>query len=408
MFRGLVATLTVAALAGAAAVASPLQSRPALSISCGQIADNGVVWAPSGRVVAFTRVRGSGGVSQVFRIGVDGKHLRRLSAPGEYAYGVAWSPDGSRIAYNTFDLEAVVRVVVARSDGGNARVLAAFQGEREPPTTFLTWSPDSKELVYVGWTGDLNAVRVDGGGRRVIANGATQPAWSPEGRRIAYVGTDEIRIADATGAEAHVIANGAFPVWSPDGRRLAYQSRSGIGVHLINADGSNDHVVDPRGSFPAWSRDGKRLVDNTDSTGRIRSELHVVDVLRGRVKTVSHDSSQRFGTDDFGAAFSPNGKTIAFTSASLTGVPTLGGSEVRFVRLDGRSEHRLTYHCAIVEDGLGAHLYGTWLDDRILARNGVRDTIVCGRGCDLVIADRIDRVATDCESVRRPQATTAR
>jgi len=55
----------------------------------------------------------------------------------------------------------------------------------------------------------------------------------------------------------------------------------------------------------------------------------------------------------------------------------------------------------VVEDGLGAHLYGTWLDDLILARNGLRDSIVCGRGRDVVIADRVDRVAPDCESVRR-------
>ncbi len=401
MVRGLVVVLAVAVVAVTAAVGSSLRARPALSVSCGQIADSGPVWAPSGRFVAFTRVRGSGGVSQVFRIGVDGERLRLLSPAGEYAYGVAWSPDGSRIAYTTFDLAAVVRVVVARSDGTGARVLAAFQGQREPPATFLSWSPDGKELAYVGWTGDLNAVQVEASGTRVIAQGATQPAWSRDGRRIAHVGTDGIRVTDASGADAHVIANGAFPAWSPDGRRLAYQSRTGVGVHVINVDGSGDHIVDRRGSFPAWSRDGRRLVDVTESTGRTRAALHVVDLGRRRVRVVSHDSSQRFGSDDFGASFSPNGKTIAFISASPTGVPTLGGSEIRFVHPDGRNEHRLTYHCAVVEDGLGTHMYGTWLDDLILGRNGVRDTIVCGRGHDEVSADRVDRVAADCESVKR-------
>ena len=160
-------------------------------------------------------------------------------------------------------------------------------------------------------------------------------------------------------------------------------------------------IVDRRGSFPAWSHDGHRLVDVTESTGRTRAALHVVDLRRGRVRVVSHDSSQRFGSDDFGASFSPNRKTIAFISASPTGVPTLGGSEIRFVHPDGRNEHRLTYHCAVVEDGLGTHMYGTWLDDLILGRNGVRDTIVCGRGHDEVSADRVDRVAADCESVKR-------
>ena len=166
MVRGLVVVLAVALVGVAAAFASPLPARPALAVSCGQIADSGVVWAPSGRVVAFTRVRGSGAISQVFRIRVDGTGVRLLSRPGEYAYGVAWSPDGSRIAYTTFDLAAVVRIVVARSDGTKPRVLAAFQGRREPPTTFLSWSPDGKELAYVDWSGELNAVQVEGGGAR--------------------------------------------------------------------------------------------------------------------------------------------------------------------------------------------------------------------------------------------------
>src|SRR2546421_9772218 len=145
MVRGLVVVLAVAAVAGTAAVASPPRARPAPSISCGDISDGGAVWAPNGRFVAFTRVRGSGSVSQVFRLGSDGRHLRLLSQPGEYAYGVAWSPDGSRVAYTTFDLAAVVRVVVARSDGTQARVVAPFQVERLPPPTFLGWSPEWSE-----------------------------------------------------------------------------------------------------------------------------------------------------------------------------------------------------------------------------------------------------------------------
>jgi Tol biopolymer transport system component len=397
--RGLVVTLAVAALAGTAAVGAPPRTRPAASVSCGEISDGGAVWAPSGRFVAFTRVRASGALSHVFRIGVDGRQLRLLSAPGDYAYGVAWSPDGSHVAYSTFDPAAVVRVVVARSDGTLARTLATFQYEREPPPTFLAWSPDGKELAYVASTGELDVVQVDGSETRVIAHGATQPAWSPDGRRIAYVGTDGIIVAGAGGTDTQVIADGALPTWSPDGQRIAYESRTGVGVHVIRADGSGDKIVDARGSFPAWSRDGRRLVDVTESTGRVRAALRVVDLRRGRIAAVSHDSSQRFGTDDFGASFSPSGKTIVFTSASPTGVPTLGGSELRFVQPDGRSERRLTYHCAVVEESRGARIYGTWLDDLVRARNGLRDTVVCGRGRDVVAADRADRVAPDCESV---------
>jgi len=421
MVRGLVVSLVVGVLAAAAAGASPPAVRFALSTSCGQIDDSTPVWAPGGRVIAFTRVTGSGGYSAVYRIRLDGKQLRLLSPESHYAYGPAWSPDGSQIAYSTFDLDAVVRIVVARADGTGPRVLATFQWQREPPATFLSWSPDGKELAYVGSNfprSDLNVVRVAGNGTRVIAHGATQPTWSPDGRRIAYVGNTGITIVDAGGGVARVIADGGFPAWSPDGRRIAYETRSSVGVRVIDVDGSSDHEIDPRGSMPVWSPDGRRLADFTQAPQRSRSELHVVDLRSGRITTVSHDRSARFGADDFQPQFAPNGKTLAFTSASLTGVPTLGGSEIRLVRSNGGNERRLTYHCTVVEDGTGERIDGTWLPDLIVgsagrdhiyghggadtirARDGVRDTISCGPGRDTVFADHIDSVARDCESVR--------
>jgi hypothetical protein len=145
----------------------------------------------------------------------------------------------------------------------------------------------------------------------------------------------------------------------------------------------------------------------------------VVDLRTGRVKTVSHDSSRRFGADDYDAHFSPDGRTVAFTSDVLSGSPPVGGSEIRFVRADGRNERRLTYHCNFVAGSFGQRIDGTWLpdvmvgtsgydtivgwsgDDTIYARDRREDTIRCGRGRDLVYADRADVVARDCESIAR-------
>ncbi len=167
--------LCVSASVAALAVAAPLRAKPALTTACGEISDYAPAWSPDGRFLAFTRVRGSGAGSGVFRIGLDGRHQRRISAAGDYAYGAVWSPDGRRIAYATFDLAAVVRIVVARADGTAAHVVATFQGEREPPATFLSWSPDGAWVAYVDSAGDLVAADSGGGGvQRLIAHGATQ------------------------------------------------------------------------------------------------------------------------------------------------------------------------------------------------------------------------------------------
>jgi hypothetical protein len=91
---------------------------------------------------------------------------------------------------------------------------------------------------------------------------------------------------------------------------------------------------------------------------------------------------------------------IAFVST-----PAVGGTEIRLVRRDGHAERRLTYHCGVVDEGVGGRVYGTWLADIVLARNKLRDTISCGPGHDVAYADRRDRTAPDCEVVRRGYAT---
>jgi Tol biopolymer transport system component len=390
----------LAAFALAATAISATASRPALWTSCGRSGDLAPAWSPNGRAVAFTHVHSSGAVSQVFRIGRDGHGLKRISSRvTEFAYDPVWSPDGASLAYTSFDDAAVVRIVVARADGARAHVVAAFQGERNPPTTFVTWSPDGSQLAYVDFAGELVSVETSGGGApHVLAHGATQPAWSPSGGRIAYVGLSGIVVASADGASPHTIADGAYPRWSPDGRSLAYTSRSGVGVHVISSDGGDDRLVDASGTIASWFRDGRRLVDATAADGARHSVIHVVDVVYRRPVTVSNDSSRLLGSDDAAPIVAPNGRDILFVSARSLGDYD---SELRLVEANGRRERRLTYHCVVVDGGSGSRVYGTSLDDVILARNLLDDTILCGPGRDRVIADPRDRVSAACETVRR-------
>jgi hypothetical protein len=196
----------------------------------------------------------------------------------------------------------------------------------------------------------------------------------------------ELQVADADGTGQHAIARGAFPAWSRDSTRITYTSPSGVGVHVIRTDGTGDRLVDRNGRLARWVSKTSLV----DSNGSIR----VVDLRTGFVRTVSHDGSRLFGSNDAGATGS--GHTIAFTST-----PRVGGSEIRFVGVGGRKERRLTYHCALVDEGTGGRVYGTWLDDVVLARNNVRDRVFCGPGRDVAYVDRRDRVARDCERVRR-------
>jgi Tol biopolymer transport system component len=185
----------------------------------------------------------------------------------------------------TRDRDGHTDVYVAPADGGPARrvtrspVQRSASGDAEP-----AWSPDGRSLAYVALRdrGGLDrrtslwTVGADGaGGRRLTqwtrdALGA--PAWSPDGRRIAFAryallpGREAyaatVEVVDARGGAARRVgASSAEPAWSPDGRRLAFSpvGRSSAGIWVMDADGRRAHPLVRDGHDPAWSPDGRRI-----------------------------------------------------------------------------------------------------------------------------------------------------
>ena len=152
-------------------------------------------FAPDGRSVVFEGQAVAGGRADVYRIGVDGRGLRRLTHGG-VGYKPVWSASG-RIAYE----------------------------HCRPPRRIAKC--------------EVRSMLPDGRHARRVVKRAGAPAWSPDGRRLAverYVrGIKEegdrrtrIWLVDADGGRrARRVANrpGYAPAWSPDGRRLAFRSK---------------------------------------------------------------------------------------------------------------------------------------------------------------------------------------
>ena len=210
------------------------------------------------------------------------------------------------------------------------------------------WSPDGRRIAFASdrdGNTEVYVMNADGSGvTRLTVNDAvdSSPSWSPDGRRIAFVSTRdgnwEIYVMNADGSGVtRLTDNDAYdwsPAWSPDGRRIAFQSKrdGNFEIYVMNADGSGLTRLTYNGAddlTPSWSPDGRRIA--FASGGRARLDIYVMNA-----------SGVTRLTDNYGGtpAWSPDGRRIAFTSRRD------GNPEIYVMNADGSGVTRLTYNDA--------------------------------------------------------------
>jgi TolB protein len=194
------------------------------------------------------------------------------------------------------------------------------------PTSGATFRGANGLLVYQAQAGkhiQLFTIRPEGTGRRQITHlrdsDALNPAWSPDGRRIAFVsgrsGNFDVLVMDADGRGLHRLtrnrADDLFPSWAPDGTQLVFQSaRTGDPeIHTMNADGTDVRRVtdSPAPNFePSWSPAGDRIVFMRRLTNQ---ELFSIAPDGTGELRLTADSGE-----DFDPSWSPDGAKIVWTS----------------------------------------------------------------------------------------------
>jgi len=214
-----------------------------------------LAWSPDGSRIAFTRGNNAGD-DKVWVVNADGTTTFPLEIGGGGAKRhPSWSPDSSKIAYAVVKNEPE-KIYLAPSTGGLGTPLTNGVGH-EP-----NWSPDGSKIAFDGYRSvsyvDLHVVNVDGSGTPLIVPPSLQTewtfnAWSPDGGRIAYrstVSNEETiyRVMNANGSGDHPLASpgkgdARYATWSPDGSRIVYEGApianiSARDLYIVNADGS--------------------------------------------------------------------------------------------------------------------------------------------------------------------------
>jgi Tol biopolymer transport system component len=227
-------------------------------------------------------------------------------------------------------------------------------------------------LALTGCSPQLNnadegifVARPDGSGMVRVADDIAEPAWSPDGREVAYAGRDGVFVVTPDGLDRRQVSSireAGPPAWSPQGDRLAFVDRAAealvvqpvaggpaVTTPLAPASGVGAKPVFVLRNLPTWSPDGKQIAFTSwDGNG---DEIFVVAAAGGQRAQVTHTrlSAEPMNSDDpmsprkaqadAGAPdWSPTDDQIAFAL-----YPETGGAQGGVYRVDsaGRQPIRL-------------------------------------------------------------------
>lgn len=235
--------------------------------------------------------------TQIFTMNPDGSDRIQLTARPDEHWMPAWSADGRKIAYVS-RRPTGMSIHVMNADGTSARQLT---GSATGLISMApSWSPDGKTIAFSSQSfGDggfaIWLMSPEGTHREQILSGFDNnvPSWSPDGANLAFTsnrgGRYEIWVMNADGTNLRRLTSAYYdpvlaaaieqkvPAWSPDGRFIAYWAgvegtdpRTNLprDVWIMNADGSGQRRLVP-GDDPAWSPDSTLIIYPTLSNDQL-------------------------------------------------------------------------------------------------------------------------------------------
>src|SRR5579884_1648402 len=322
----------------------------------GPRADSAPRWSPDGRRLAFISDRDQGGKSQLYVISMSGGEAVRLTDRHSGVSDPSWSPDGRWLAFLSADEESEQDA----EDKEERRDQVVADADLKRNRLYLV-SPSGAGAMCISPHGSVNVWEF---------------CWSPDGRRIAIVTTSTPKLADYR-APHHVLLGSVpspsspqpiewhelftfdsdveAPSWSPDERRLAFLGRggriiTGDALHVASVESGTVELLTKgyEGSVihPQWQ--GKRIVFS--ALENLHGAINRLDLERKQIRSVLPKTERYRGTFGTDLALSPNGR-FAVVRSRMSEPPELYcGVFEREMRPVTRVNERLRVHLRPAEE----------------------------------------------------------
>jgi Tol biopolymer transport system component len=255
--------------------------------------------------------------------------------------GAAFPGENGRIAFteNPFGISKDNEIYTILPDGSDRRQLTSTTDGASNPA----WSADGTKIAFNcvhGFTFEICTMNADGSGLRQLTPtdglDGSQPVWSPDGTRIAFLTNRDIYVMNADGSGVSRLTNDAniefAPAWSPDGTKIAFERQYDTqqplsDIWVMNASDGTSQVnltansASPFEFNPDWSPDGTKIVFVGAYGSAPNTELYTMDASGSPPSALTNTP----GVLESEPVWSPDGTEIMFTAydipfGSVTGI----------------------------------------------------------------------------------------
>ena len=239
--------------------------------------------------LCLLRADAVGGDSAICTVNPNGGEHRTLTKKpkGAIKKWPTLSPDRTKIFFVT---HVPNNLYLMDADGGNVTLLKEdYRGARP------AWSPDGRKIAYGGtgpWIAFLDVHTIREKQMFVPVDRARDMAWSPDGRQLAFVNWNpdqqtgrDIYTINVDGTDLRQLtdhpAHERRPAWAPNGRQIAFYSTRNNnrgGIFLMDTDGKNvKELTNGDETYPSWSPDGKRIAFSVWDGKAHRQRIGIMD-----------------------------------------------------------------------------------------------------------------------------------